>query len=86
MCRLGDAASCHVQTVTVDYPEFIRRSEVVIRCGPITLAALGRRHLCTMRAVGGEDTTEQSQVDSRLGHQRDKTRGVVYRVTAAVFR
>ena len=49
------------------------------RAGLVALAVLGRRHLCTMRAVGGEDTMESSQVDSGLGHQCDKPRNEVHR-------
>ena len=33
------------------------------RAGLVTLAALGRRHLCTMRAVGGEYAMKSSEVD-----------------------
>ena len=46
----------------------------------VALAALGRRHLCTMRAVGGEHTMESSQVDPGLRHQRDKPGDEVQRL------
>ena len=52
----------------------IRRTRLV------ALAAFSPRHLCAMRAVGGEDTMEPSQVDSGLRHQRDKPRDEVHRL------
>ena len=42
------------------------------RVGLVALAVLGRRHLRTMRAVGGENAVEAGQVDPGLGHQGDK--------------
>jgi hypothetical protein len=43
------------------------------RGGLAALAALGRRHLCTMRAVRRENAVEASQVDPRFGHQGDQS-------------
>ena len=47
-----------------------RRSAGVVsrRAGLVALTALGGRHLCTMRAVRGENAVTSPQVDTRLGH------------------
>jgi len=42
------------------------------RAGLVALAALGRRHLRTMRAVRGKNAVEAGQVGPWLRHQGDK--------------
>ena len=43
------------------------------RAGLVALAAFSRRHLCTVCAVGGEDSVEPSEVDPGFGHQGDES-------------
>jgi hypothetical protein len=50
------------------------------RVGFVALAALARRHLCTVCAVGGEDSVEPSEVDPGFGHQGDQARNEVHRL------
>jgi hypothetical protein len=47
------------------------------RVGFVALAAFSQRHLCTVCAVGGEDSVEPSEVDPGFGHQRDQSRNDV---------
>ena len=50
------------------------------RGGLAALAALGRRHLCTMRAIRGENAVEASEVDPWFGHQGNQPRNKVHRL------
>ncbi len=52
----------------------------ICRTGLVALTALGRRHLRTMRTVGGEHAMKSCQVDSRLRHQRDESGDEVHRL------
>jgi len=51
------------------------------RTGLVALTALGRRHLCAMRAVGGKHAVESSQINPRLRHQRDESGDEVLRAS-----
>ncbi len=50
------------------------------RAGLVALAALGRRHPRTMRAVGGENPVKSSQVEAGLRYQGDKPGDEVQRL------
>ena len=52
----------------------------ILRASLVALAALGWRHLCTMRAVGCENAVEASEVDPGFGHQGDESRNKVHRL------
>jgi hypothetical protein len=52
----------------------------ILRASLVALAALGWRHLCTMRAVGCENAVEASQVDPGFGHQGDESCNEVHRL------
>ena len=56
-------------------PVCCRRADFrrICRAGLVALAAFSRRHLCTVCAVGGEDSVEPSEVDPGFGHQGDES-------------
>lgn len=55
-------------------PAFSGRSVFgrIRRASLVALAAFGRRHLRTMRTIGGENAVKSSQVDPGLGYQGDE--------------
>ena len=63
-------------------PAFDRRWGIrrIRRTGLLALAAFGRRHLRTMRTVGGKHAVKSSQINPRLRHQRDESRNEVQRL------
>ena len=50
------------------------------RTSLVALAAFGRRHLRTMRTIGGKHAMESRQVDPWLGHQGDESLNKAHRL------